>query len=158
MQRKNYLLKRAHRSGIAMMMAIFVLVTLATIMAFTIQVTAKTSKRAVDIYVEDQANLFAKNAAEYAVYKISKDRNCSISSFSTTLQSYYQVSVNISYILSDITTGCPISTITLTSVGSADAYAYARIDVTVTVNDPEIVSEPIRIFRRYVEDITPFVY
>jgi len=158
MQRKNYLLKSAHRSGIAMIMAIFVLVTLATIMAFTIQMTAKTGKRAADIYVENQANLFAKNAAEYAVYKISKDKNCSTTSFNTTLQSYYQVSVNISYILSDTTAGCPTSSITLTSVGTADAYAYARIDVTVTVDNDAVATEPVRIFRRYVEDITPFVY
>ena len=147
-----------HRSGIAMIMAVAVLVVLATIMAFTIQMTTKTAKRAVDIYVENQANLFAKNAAEYAVYKISKDKNCSLTSFNTTLQTYYQVNVNISYILSDTTAGCPTSSVALTNEGLADAYAYAQIDVTVLVDNDAVATEPVRIFRRYVEDITPFVY
>ena len=158
MQRKNYLLKPMHRSGIAMIMAIFVLVILATIMAFSIQMTTKTAKRATDIYVEDQAILFAKNAAEYAVYKINKNKNCNLTSFNTTLQTYYQVNVDISYILSDPNAVCPTSDIALTAVGDADAYAYARIDVTVTVDNDAVSTEPIRIFRRYVEDITPFVY
>ena len=158
MQRKNDLLIPMKRSGMAMIMAITVLVVLATIMAFTIQISAKTGKRVVDIYVENQANLFAKNAAEYAVYKISKDRNCSLSSFDVTLQTYYDVHVDVAYILSDTTTGCPTSDITLTSVGSADAYGYARIDVTVVVDDDTVATEPIRIVRRYIEDITPFVY
>ncbi len=145
-------------SGMAMMMAIAVLVVLATIMAFTIQISAKTGKRVVDVYVENQANLFAKNAAEYAVYKISKDKNCSLSPFDVTLQTYYDVHVDVAYILSDTTTGCPTSDIALTPVGGADAYGYVRIDVTVVVDDDTVVSEPIRIVRRYVEDITPYVY
>ncbi len=146
------------RKGIAMIMAIFVLVVLATIMAFTIQMTTKTAKRAADIYVENQAILFAKNAAEYAVYKISTNKNCNLTSFNTTLRTYYQVNVDISYILSDPNAACPTSTIALTSVGGANAYAYARIDVTVTVDNDSVATEPVRIFRRYVEDITPFVY
>ena len=145
-------------SGMAMMMAIAVLVVLATIMAFTIQMSTKTGKRVVDVYVENQANLFAKNAAEYAVYKISKDKNCTLSSFDVTLQSYYDVHVDVSYILSDTTSGCSTSAIPLTSVGGPEAYGYARIDVTVVVDDDTVVTEPIRIFRRYVEDITPYVY
>lgn len=158
MQRENYILKPMQRSGIAMIMAIFVMIILATIMAFTIQMTTKTAKRAVDIYVEDQAILFAKNAAEYAVYKISKNHDCNLTSYTATLQTYYQINVNISYILSDPNTACPTSDIALTSVGNADAYAYARIDVTVTVDNDAVATEPLRIFRRYVENITPFVY
>ncbi len=141
-----------------MIMAIFVLVVLATIMAFTIQMTVKTGKRAADVYVEEQANLFAKNAAEYTVYKISKDRNCSLTSFNTTLKTYYNVNVNISYILSDTTAACPVSSIALTSVGAPDGYAFAKIDVTVTVNNQAVDTEPVQIFRRYLEDITPYVY
>ena len=159
MQRKNYLLKQPmQRSGIAMIMAIFVMIILATIMAFTIQMTTKTAKRAADIYIENQALLFAKNAGEYVIYKIMKDKNCSLTSYNTTLQTYYQINVNISYILSDPNSVCPTSEIALTAVGDADAYAYARIDVTVTVDNDAVATEPIRIFRRYVENITKFVY
>ncbi|SFV57779.1 hypothetical protein MNB_SM-7-1414 [hydrothermal vent metagenome] len=159
MQRKNNLLKPLHRSGIAMIMAISVLVVLATIMAFTIQMNANTKKRAIDIYVENQANLFAKNAAEYVVYKISQDKNCSLAPFTTTLQTYYDVDVNVSYILSNTNDGCPTSDIALTPADdNADAYAYVRIDVAVTVDDETVTTEPVRVFRRFVEDITPYVY
>ncbi len=164
MQRKNCILKgrSCHRSGIAMIMAIFVVIIIATIMAFSIQMTTKTAKRAVDIYVENQANLFAKNAAEYAVYKISKEKSCvDFSALFTppiVLRDYYTVDVSVRYFVSDPNAACPVSDVALTPVGDADAYAYARIDVTVTVDDDDVATEPVRIFRRYVEDITPFVY
>ena len=86
-----------------------------------------------------------------------KDKNCSLTSYSTTLQTYYQVNVNISYMLSDPNSVCPTSEIALTPVDE-EAYAYARIDVTVTVDNDAVATEPIRIFRRYVENITQFVY
>ena len=120
----------------------------------------KTTKRAADIYVENQANIFAKNAAEYVVYKISKERNCSIQlPFSVDLEEYYHVDVDVSYIYSDPNaSGCTTSAIALTPAGEADAYAYARIDVSVTVENESVGTEPVRIFRRFIEDITPFVY
>ena len=60
--------------------------------------------------------------------------------------------------LSDDTDNCPDVTPELNSTGLDDAYGYARIDVTVRVDDGNLTTETIRIFKRYNEDITPFVY
>ncbi len=146
-----------------MIMAVSVLVVLATIMAFSIQVSSKTSKRVIDSYVKNQAELYAKNAAEYALYKISTaTTNCSpttIPTFTLGPNDEYQVSINIQYAYSNIT--CPNSAdnyVTLQSAPSfARRYGYAKIDVTVLVNDTTLTSEPIRVFRRYLEDITPYM-
>ena len=156
MQRKNYLLKK---EGFAVIMAVMVLIVIATIMAFSIQMSAKNDKRAVDIYLLDQAEIFAKNAAEYTVYRISQNKDCSLASIPTfVLHDFYKVDVNISYAFSDPIPGvCTGSGITLQSAGYGDAYGYARIDVSVTV-DGNVTAEPIRIYRRYVEDITPYIY
>ena len=71
MQRKNYILK-SKKNGFAMLMAIVVLLVLATMMAVSISLTTKTTKRNLNTYVKNQAELYSKNAAEYALYKISK--------------------------------------------------------------------------------------
>ncbi len=165
MQRKNYLLKKgSKRGGFALVMAVALLVILATIMAFSIQMTAKSQKRAVDIYVENQAILYAKNVAEYFVYKISQDKNCTTQkNFDININQSpkYHAKVKLFYIVSDMdnTHYCKQqSDLNLTAGHDEDPYAYVRIDVTMDVSDGNITSEPIRIFRRYVEDITPFVY
>lgn len=160
MQRKKHLLARKRRRAIAMLAAIGVLVALSLIMSFAISSQSKSSKRALDIYIENQAEIFAKNAAEYLLYKIAKDGNCSISTpFSVVLEEHYIVDVTPTYIYSDAISGCPASAVPLEPVGEADAYGYVQIDVRVSVDEnAQVVSEPIRIFRRYIEDITEYLY
>ena len=146
-----------------MIMAVGVLVILATIMAFSIQTSSKTTKRVIDSYIKNQAELYAKNAAEYALYKISTSTtNCSpttIPTFNLGDHDEYQIDIKIQYAYSNIK--CPTTSdnyVTLQSASSAArSYGYAKIDVTVLVNDTTIASEPIRIFRRYLEDITPYM-
>ena len=152
------------RSGIAMIMAVAVLVVLATIMAFSIQMTAKTGKRVVDIYVLNQAELYAKNAAEFALYKISRSSSrCSPASIGPfTIDGLYKVTVDLDYAYADNNASTCGSNdhVTLTNppVGQPDReYGYVKIDVTVDVNSSSVNSEPIRVFRRYIEDITPYL-
>ena len=153
-----------NRSGIAMIMAIGVLVILTMIMAFSIQMTAKTGKRVADIYVRNQAELYAKNAAEFALYQISQSTSkCSPSSIGPfTIDGLYRVFVDIDYAYADnnASTCATNDYIPLTNppLGQQDReYGYVKIDVTVDVYSSSINSEPIRIFRRYIEDITPYM-
>ena len=164
MQRKNYILKPMKRNGFAMIMAIAILVVIATIMAYSIQTTTKTGKRVVDIYVKNQAELYAKNAAEFALYKISQSTDkCSPASITPfTIDGIYKVSVDLDYAYADNNTSTCLTNnyVTLTNppVGQGDReYGYVKIDVTVDVDSGSINSEPIRIFRRYIEDITPYL-
>ena len=165
MQRKNDLLRPMKRNAIAMIMAVAVLVVLGIIMAFSIQMTTKTAKRAVDIYVEDQANLYGKNVAEYVVYKISQEKNCTRgipTSFDIDNgNGLYHADLNLTYMVSDdnASSYCnQVSDVNLSIDPDNGNYAYVRIDVTLRVDDGNVTTEPITIFRRYVEDITPFVY
>jgi len=143
-----------------MIMAIAVLVVLATIMALTLQLNKKTSKTIIDTYVENQAELYAKNGAEYALYLIATSgAKCSPTTIAPfTIDGLYTVHVDLSYAYSNAGT-CTKTYIDLKDAPtSAREYGYVRIDVSVDVNKSSINSEPIRIFRRYIEDITPYLH
>ena len=92
MQRKNNILKSS-RNGIAMIMAITVILIVATIMALSIAMTAQTTKRTTDIYIYEQAVLLSKSATEYALLKIADDGPCSnINTLNFTQNGYYNIS------------------------------------------------------------------
>ena len=158
---------RTTRSAFAMMTAVGVLVVLAVIMAFSIQMNTKSTKEVVDVYLKNQAELYAKNAAEFALYKIAKAHTrCSpatINSF--TIDNIYDVTVDVSYAYAVEGTDnyeCPAPAKTYVKFLAASSpdreYGYVKIDVTVEVKeDKKVTSEPIRVVRRYIEDITPYI-
>ncbi len=167
MQRKNN--NVTNKKAFAMMMAIIVIVTLTTIMALSIQLSTKDSKRVVNRYLYDQAKLLAKNAAEYTIYLIKNaTQNCP--TFNQSSYDFmengglYSITVNTSYayaVTSDVnTSNCNASNtyITLnTPTNSEKNYALVKIDVTVDVNSLSAGSEPIRIKKTYIEDITSYI-
>jgi len=163
MQRKNNLLKR---NGFAMVLAIGVLVVLATIMALSYALSTTTTKRVVDSYIKKQAELYAKNSAEYILFKISQAaNNCQPDDalITYTLDNIYDVEINVDYAYSNENctdnNGDDNNYVSLTNATSdAAEYAYVKIDVTVVVNNGSINSEPIRIFRRYIEDISDYIH
>ncbi len=139
-------------------MAVAALVIIATIMAFSLQMTTKTAKRVVDVYVKNQAELYAKNAAEYALFEIANSATrCNPTSIGPfTLDGIYNVSVSISYAYSNPPAGC-VGYVTLQAApDSSREYAYAKLDVTVSAVPGTVTTEPVRIFRRYIEEIDPF--
>jgi len=161
MQRKNYLLNRKKREGFAIFMAIGVMVAIATIMAFSIEMTMTTGKRVVDLYVQNQADIYAKNAAEYALYKIKESStNCNpVSVPEFVIDDIYHISVDIKYAYSNEDCGAG-NYINLIDAPDDRKYAYVKLDVNVTVdqnatNSP--IAEPMRIYKRYIEDITPYI-
>jgi len=164
MQRKNYLLKHSHRSGIAMIMAIGVIVVISTIMALALSLTTQTTKRTIDLYVYEQAVLLSKSATEYALLRISKDNNitnpCNITqlNFSPDIENdgidardYYDVNITLQYIYS-APSPCT-NTQTYTTVTTPEQNGSVLMDITVSVDDPTITSEPIRYFRRTIQKL-----
>lgn len=157
MQRKNSILKttpRKKRGAFAMIMAIVVIVTIATIMALSLSLTTETSKRTVDLYLYEQVALHAKSAAELAMLEIAKN-GCQ-NSYSTTLDTFYDVNVTMQYVYTGATTnvagvGCDeyISYIT-----TDEQNGSVLMDVTVSVReDQNISTEPIRYFRRTIQKL-----
>lgn len=156
MQRKNHILRArpsCKRGGFALIMAISVLVVIAGLMAVSLSLTAQTSKRTTDIYLYEQAVLLSKSAAEYAILEITKNPPCSVlnRNFSPPAPlDFYDINIDIRYIYS---TPCTDSNANYTTVTTPESNGSVLMDITVSVNDTNITSEPIRYFRRTIQKL-----
>jgi len=160
MQRKNSVLK-SHKSGFALIMAIAVIVVLSTIMALSLALTAKTTKSTNDLYLYEQSVLLAHSATEYALLRIAEDGACShyndlnfkadLNDDGSTLDDIYDINITIKYVYTDTTT-CSADKMYAT-VTTPEQNGSALIDVTVSVNDLNVTTEPIRFFKRTIEKL-----
>ena len=159
MQRKNNILNRRHKSAFAMIMAISVIVIVATIMALGMLLTAKSVKKTADVYLYEQAVLMAHSAAEYSLLKIAEDGPCShFNDLHFTQDTIYKIKITNRFVY---TNPLPAKCV---NDGSANDNVYAIVttpeengsvlmDVSVTVDDPTITSEPIRYFKRSIQKL-----
>jgi type II secretory pathway pseudopilin PulG len=161
MQRKNNILKRA-KNGMAMIMAIAVIVIIATIMALSIGLTSQTTKRTTDVYLYEQSVLLAHSAAEYALLRISQDNNmtnpCNVSSLNFTPDldgdgnaDLYDINISILYSYKNPPASCNGKTFAL--VTTDEQNGSILLNVTVSVNDTTVASEPIRYFKRTLQKL-----
>ena len=167
MQRKNHILvslqHKGQRSGMAMIMAIAVIVILSTIMALSLSFTAETTKRTTDIYLYEQAVLVSKSAAELALLSIAQAGPCLSEDNSTTdfVGSYrmdlnglnadtddiFDVNTTVRYIYdSSICSSDQM----YTTVTTPEQNGSVLMDITVTTTAG---TEPIRYFRRSIQKL-----
>jgi len=152
MQRKNNILISA-RSGIAMIMAISVIVIVATIMALSLALTSQTSKKSSDLYLYEQSVLLSKSATEYALLRIAQDGPCThINDLNFNQDKFYDINISLLYIYDNTTNPCT-ATQTYATVTTPEQNGSVLMDVTVSVTDPTVVSEPIRYFRRTIQKL-----
>ena len=144
MQRKNHILKR---SGMAMIVAISVIVVLSTIMALSISLSTQTTKRTTDIYLYEQAILYSKSVAELALLDIAKN-GCS-DTFNTNFDGIYDANITMQYIYSGAVGACT----NYFNITTPEQNGSVLMDITVTVSDTNIASEPIRYFRRTIQKL-----
>ena len=149
MQRKNSILKTS-RKGIAMIMAIAVIVIISTIMALALSLTSQTSKRTTDIYLYEQSALYAKSAVELALLAIAKASPCSITTQNYTLGDgiRYDVNVTMKYIYT-APSPCDPSDDYFT-IKTEEQNGSVLMDISVTTNEG---SEPIHYFRRSIQKL-----
>jgi len=149
MQRKNYILKNnpSKKNGIAMIMAIAVIVVLSTIMALSLSLTSQTAKKTTDIYLYEQVVLYSKSAAELALLDIAKN-GCK-NSFTQTFDDIYDVNITMKYIYTNEVAGCD----KYITISTPEQNGSVLMDITVSVTDSTIVSEPIRYFRRIIQKL-----
>lgn len=171
MQRKNSILNinpHKKRGAFAMIMAIIVILIISTIMALSLSLTTETSKRTTDIYLYEQVALNAKSAAELALLDIAQAAPCTYTGSTYSLPfgctgsaCIYNVNVTAQYIYYDdpLTVGTNESPCA-TAVGSdyivvntPEQNGSVLMDVTVSVNDASITTEPIRYFRRTIQKL-----
>ena len=166
MQRKNYLLRSPrlkNKNGFAMIMAIMVLVVIATIMALSITLTNQTTKRTTDMYLYEQAVLLSNSAAEYALLRISQAPPCSIARLDFTpdlngdgssADDIYDINVSMSYIFK-APSPCVVSAGSdYFNIVEEETSGTVLMDITVSVPTSYNVStEPIRYFRRSLQKL-----
>jgi len=166
MQRKNNFINKPYkrsRNAMAMIMAIAVIVIIATIMALAIGMNSQTTKRTVNLYLHEQAILLAKSAAEYALLRIALDNNetnpCNIRSlnFSPDLDNdgnadYFDINISIKYSYTNYPATCPTSA-RFAQVITPEQNGSVLLDITVSVDDTTVTTEPIRYFRRSVQKL-----
>lgn len=139
-----------------MIMAISVIVIISTIMALSLAMTAETTKKTTDLYLYEQAVLLSKSAAEYALLQISQNPPCSVNNLNFTQDSIYNINVDIHYIYTN-----PSPCIATPPPGGIDYFTITTpeqngsvlMDITVSVTDENITSEPIKYFRRSIQKL-----
>ena len=171
MQRKNsYVKNNSSRSGIAMIMAIAVIVIISTLMALAITMSSKTSKQTINLYLYEQAQLLAKSAAEYTLLRISLDNNetdpCHVRflNFSPDLDGdgnadFYDINVSIHYSYTSYPADkCPddarfVDSTRFAPVTTPEQNGSVLLDIGVSVNDSTVTTEPIRYFKRTIQKL-----
>ncbi|MBU1989281.1 hypothetical protein KJ691_00905 [bacterium] len=160
MQRKNNLLKSS-RNAMAMIIAIAVIVIIATIMAIALSLTSQTTKRTTDLYIHEQAVLLSKSAAEYALLRIAQDGSCTHLNdliFSPDLDGdgtadYFDINISLQYIYTAPSPCAAIANADYATVTTPEQNGSVVMDITVSVNDTTVATEPVRFFRRSIQKL-----
>lgn len=160
MQRKNYFLKhKQHKNGFAMIMAITVIVIIATIMALGLSMSSITAKRTTNMFLYEQATLLSKGATEFALLKISQSDPCEITSINMKKDPFnddddngiFDINISIKYIYKgDV---CTNSSDQYIHISTDEQNGSVLMDVSISVTDETVTSEPIRYFRRTIQKL-----
>ena len=92
--------KTKMRNAFSMITAIFVIVLMATVAAFIMNLSGKMIKETTTQYQREQAMLLAKSYTEYAIMAVTANEHNTSNCLNNITGSYgdYNVDVNISYI------------------------------------------------------------
>ena len=152
MQRKNSILNSSKtKDGMAMMMAIIFIVIIGTIGALSLQLTTQATKTTTDVYIYEQAALYAKSATERALLEIAKNGctdNYNIT-LGTTGDIQYDANITMRYIYTNAVAGCT----NYATIHTPEENGSVMMDTTVTLHDPSLTTEPIRYFRRTLQKL-----
>jgi type II secretory pathway pseudopilin PulG len=137
-----------------MIMAITIIVIMATIMALALALTSSTTKKTVDLYLYEQSILLAHSAAEYSLLRIARGGPCShFNDLTFTQNKIYTISITNRFIYTNpLPAGCNANN-TYTSVATPEQNGSVLMDISVSVTDPKVVSEPIRYFKRSIQKL-----
>ncbi len=153
-----------------MIMAIFFMIIIATLLTYMLSSTTETSQRTTNTYINEQAQLLAKSAVEYAVLRVSGfDRSGADGILGTAddicmgnYNAYYpdntnpifDINVTIQYF--GFGNGCAPLFVAPNAIGSIltpESNGTMLIDVYVQDNANLHFSEPIRYHRRTLQKL-----
>jgi len=168
MQRKSRFLKQ--RSGFAMIMAIFFMIIIATLLTYMLSSTTETAQRTTNTYLNEQAQLLAKSAVEYAVLKVSgvdrdgidnivgNGNDACLNGFNAQYPDtnpIFDINVTIQYIGfsaigNNVSNRCNNF---INNISTPESNGTMLIDVYVQDNPALGLSEPIRYHRRTLQKL-----
>ncbi len=148
------------RGGFAMIMAIFFMILIATLLSYMLSTTAETAERTTNIYVNEQAQLLAKSAVEYAILRVSgHDRsggtceNGFDAQYPDSINPLFDINVTIQYIGFGGIGGC---TNFIPTIQTPESNGTMLIDVYVSSTTGVgglNLSEPISYHRRTLQKL-----
>ncbi|WP_373033677.1 type II secretion system protein [Sulfurovum sp.] len=144
------------RNGFAMIMAIFFMILIATLLSYMLSTTSETAKRTTNVYLNEQAQLLAKSAVEYAILRVSgQDRSggTCVNSFNAQYPEgtpMFDINVSIQYIGFGGLSGCNNY---IGTIATPESNGTMLIDVYVSDNASLNLSEPISYHRRTLQKL-----
>lgn len=146
------------RNGFAMIMAIFFMIIIATLLSYMLSSTTETAKRTTNVYVNEQAQLLAKSAVEYALLRVSGfDRsggNCMngfTAVYPDSANPIFDINVNVQYVgFGPLSGTCDDF---IPNIATPESNGTMLIDVYVSDNASLNLSEPIQYHRRTLQKL-----
>lgn len=148
MQRKNYILMGTQTRGFALIMVVVVMIIVSTITMFTLMQTSQTVKRTADMYLYEQAELYTKSAAEYALFQIA-EKNC-MDNLTLQLDGIYDINIDMRY---SYVGGAPAGCTSYATVTTPEQNGSVLMDITVNVSAANTGSDPLRYFKRTIQKL-----
>lgn len=152
MQRKNSVLKR---SGMAMIMAIFVIVIVSTILAVSLRLSTEGVQKTTDLYLYEQSTMLTRSATEFAMSELSKGNPCNLTNIDFRHNDTFDINISMKYITfpgSDCNTNAIANGVNEANTTAIESDGTVIMDVTVTAN-PTGTTEPMRYFRRSIQKL-----
>ncbi len=143
------------RKAFAMVTAVFVIVIMATVGIFVMNLSGKIVKSTTTQYQHEQAELYAKSYTEYAILAVTgndRSANC-LQTITATIDTYYRVRTHIAYIGSATEIGncAPIRRLS-TAVTTTRTPLTIIVDAYVDYKDPD-TGQYHTVHRRTVQKI-----
>jgi len=149
--------KQRMRNGFSMVTAVFIIVIMATVGIFVMNLSGKIVKSTTTQYQHEQAELYAKSYTEYAILAVTgNDRSSDcLQTISTTIDNYYRVRTHISYIVNGTevnTNKCDGVRVLSNTVTRPDTPLTIIVDAYVDYKDPD-TGKYHTVHRRTVQKI-----
>ncbi len=141
------------RRGFTLLSAIFLMVLVATLMVLAYSLSSQTKKQTGDIYMQEQAQLLARSATEFALLAISGHDNRADCIEQIDLQypqgsPIYDINMTLYY----IGNGLPCNTGHMldNAIATQESNGTVLVDTAISYTDPA-TGERVRFHRRTIQ-------
>ena len=138
------------RKAFSMITAIIIIVLMATVAAFILNLSGKMVKGTTAQFFREQSVLLAKSYTEYAIMAVTANEQNSSNCLNNISGSYgdiYTVDVNISYIGNNLDTSCA-RVLNNNAIATPKSPLNIIVDVFVSYTDPSHPDDQKRTYHR----------